>query len=97
MAISVAKQNHQELLAELSGPFLRPKEECFQFSQRNSPWVFHIFWYVYPRVPSKMYIRHERKVKEQKRIRHDNMTRPLKNLGKQLRKINKINKMKNDE
>ena len=31
------------------------------------------------------------------RIRHDNMTRPLKNLGKQLRKINKINKMKNDE
>jgi hypothetical protein len=42
-----------------------------------------------------MYVRHERK--EQKRIRHDNMTRPLKNLGKQLRKINKINKMKNDE
>ena len=42
-AISVAKQNHQELLAELSGPFLRPKEEWFRFSQRNSPWVFAHF------------------------------------------------------
>ena len=79
----------------LVGPSCDPRRSGSDFPNGIPLGFLHILWYVYPRVPSKMYVRHERK--EQKRIRHDNMTRPLKNLGKQLRKINKINKMKNDE